>query len=141
MAALVLVLAVADRSPEILADFARPAVALTADLARQLGVDPPRWAHSLWAHPALVFHLIQWAVLAFGATMIVSGQVRVLASAIGLFAASILVEVLQGELSATREFDTTDVIANGIGVVVGVAIALAFTLAVSAIGRRRRWVG
>jgi hypothetical protein len=67
-------------------------------------------------------HVLAYAVLALGAVQLFA-RVRPLALAgAALMLLGYALEVLQGELTLTRQFDPGDALANGLGVLLGLAL-------------------
>lgn len=69
-------------------------------------------------------HLFAWFLLAASAVQIFRERRVLWRAAIGLVALGIVIELLQGALTATRAMDPWDVVADTLGVAVGFAIAL-----------------
>lgn len=72
-----------------------------------------------------IVHIGLWAVATFLIVLTVWTWRGALLAAPLVFAASIAVELAQGRYSTTREIERSDIAANGLGVLVGLAAALA----------------
>lgn len=133
----VAILALSDRAPDVLVDMLRPVLALSANAADRLDVRSPDWFEWLRNHPDETFHVVQWAALAALAGVAARRITRIGLIAMGLFAVSILLEAAQSEYSATRSFSIEDILANAVGIAVGMAIAIVITSAAAAVNRHR----
>lgn len=80
-----------------------------------------------------VVHIGVWAVAVVLIGLTVWSWRRLAISAIGILALSIAIELGQGSFSETRSVESSDVVANGTGVAVGVAVTALAYLAWSAV--------
>jgi VanZ family protein len=71
-----------------------------------------------------VIHLGVWALAVFFVAMAVWSWRGLGVSAVCVFAYSVVVELAQGRLSDTRTVQLKDVVFNGLGIAVGVTVAL-----------------
>ena len=81
-------------------------------------------AHDLPALPAggdKLEHLLAYAVLMAGAVQLFARRASVLGAALGLLLMGLLLEQLQAAMAVGRERDWHDVLANGLGVLLGAA--------------------
>jgi hypothetical protein len=89
-----------------------------------------------------IVHVAVWAVAALLVGWALWSWIGLVIGAVAVFAASVVIEVLQGSLSTSREVEASDVKANLAGVVLGAAAAAACYLAYSALAamfRHRRY--
>ena len=85
-------------------------------------VAPPPLALEAPSGSDKLLHVLAYAVLALGAVQLFA-RVRPLALAgAALMGLGYALEVLQGELTLTRQFDPGDALANGLGVLLGLAL-------------------
>lgn len=132
------VLGFSDRAPDVVESIARPVEDAVAGVVHALGFDAPGWWHVLRDSPDVVFHVLQWAGVTGAVVVGVAGRVRTSLIAIGAFAASFAVELLQMNLSATRRYELGDLFGNALGVVIGAAAGL-MVLAVVELWRSHRY--
>ncbi len=66
-------------------------------------------------------HLLAYAVLMAGAVQLFARRASVLGAALGLVLMGLLLEQLQAQMALGRERDWHDVLANGLGVLLGAA--------------------
>ncbi|MEO1062333.1 MAG: hypothetical protein AAFZ07_13015 [Actinomycetota bacterium] len=118
------VLGFSDRAPDVVESIAHPAEDALAGVVHALGFEAPGWWHVLRDSPDVVFHALQWAGLTGGLVLAFGGRVRVRFLALGAFATSLAVEVLQMSLSATRRYELGDLFGNAVGVLVGAVAGL-----------------
>ena len=78
-------------------------------------------------YSGLVFHLIAYGSLTFWFQQIFRGNRNLLLVAISMFAYGLLMEAAQGLLTATRDANLLDVVANTLGVILGTIASRWFT--------------
>lgn len=69
-------------------------------------------------------HALAFALLAASAVQLFERGRALVAVAIGLLALGIGIELAQGLLTTTRDMDRADVVADGVGILAGLAVAL-----------------
>lgn len=111
-----LVLCLSDRAPGLIRDA----------LFRWELADEVRTA-TLGFDPYLAGHFAIWVCLA-AATSLALAQypVLILPATAGLAALSIAIEDAQRRFTAIREFELQDIVANGLGIMAGAAVAVVF---------------
>ena len=132
------VLGFSDRAPDVVESLARPVEDAVAVVVHALGFEAPGWWHVLRDSPDVVFHVLQWAGVTGAVVVGVAGRVRTSLITVGAFAASLAVELLQMNLSATRRYELGDLFGNALGVVIGAAAGL-MVLAVVELWRSHRY--
>jgi len=97
--------------------------------------DTPGWFP--WTLDETAFHVIMWLGITLLATLAVrTTRVRVLVGVV-MVLISPVIEYLQIELTSTRSFQVSDIIANTLGVYLGLLAGLALGAAADAIEARR----
>lgn len=88
-----------------------------------------------------VVHVVVWAVVAGLAGLAIWSWTGLVVAALGVFGLSVVVELAQGRWSSTRAVEAIDVVANGVGVALGIVAAAAVIagrgLIASVLGPRR----
>ena len=89
-----------------------------------------------------VVHVVVWGAIAALVAMTVWSWRWLVFAGAAVFASSVLVEVSQGRFSSTRSVESSDVVANGLGVLGGSAVAgaafVAWSVVASVIRPRSR---
>ncbi|MEJ7799617.1 MAG: hypothetical protein WKF60_03805 [Ilumatobacter sp.] len=80
-----------------------------------------------------VVHVAIWVVVTMLVALAMWSWLGLLASAVGVFGSSVLIELAQGRWSSTRHVELRDVAANALGVSAGVVAAAAVYVAWSAV--------
>lgn len=70
-----------------------------------------------------VEHVLAYFILAAGAVLLHARRATLWRPALGLLLMGILIEILQGALTATRSADAADALADAIGIAAGLALA------------------
>ena len=133
----IVVLGFSDRAPDVVEAVAHPVEDAAISTARAAGVDEPAWWDTVRDSPDVVFHVLQWAVVAAVLVVLAAGRVPAVALFGGLVAVSSAIEVLQMRLSATREFERGDLIGNLAGISLGTLVGVA-VLGAAHLWRHRR---
>ncbi len=123
LAAITAVLLLSDRAPSVLR---RTFGSTAADLSARFNVEARAMLFLDDGLPETdtLFHIGLWA----GVTLLVALTIwtwrGAAASALAAFAGSVALELAQGRFSSTRVVELRDIHANGLGVIVGLALAL-----------------
>lgn len=114
---------ISDRAPAVLVD-------LFGDTVRQLWdrVDASQRARFATEAPLpekdFVIHVAVWASVTGLVALAIWTWRGLVAAVFGVFGLSVVIELAQGRLSSTRSVESVDVVANGVGVVVGATTAV-----------------
>lgn len=115
-------LMISDRAPGVLVD-------VFGDTARQLWarVDASQRARFA-ADGALpeedfVVHAVVWASITGLVALSIWTWVGLVVAVVGVFGFSVVIELAQGRFSSTRSVESVDIVANGVGVAAGAALA------------------
>lgn len=130
-------LMLSDRAPGLLRE-------VFGDRARRLWnrIDASEPAHAVTQgdlpEPDFVVHVVVWCVVVMLVAMAIWTWRGLVGAAIGVFAASVVLEAAQARFSTTRSVQRNDVVANGLGVAAGTCAVALILLAWTAIAR---WAG
>lgn len=122
------VLSLSDRAPVIFRSMRSPARAVWRRIEVGFGFDSGVTRDSIpWASDE-IGHLVLW-----GGGMVLVGlafrhRQQADRLAVGLFAASVALEVLQALVTASRSLSLTDAAANGLGIMLGLTVVVAADL-------------
>lgn len=132
------VLGFSDRAPDAVEALAHPVEDAAISVAHSFGIEGPAWWDTVRDSPDVVFHVLQWAVVAAVLVVLADGRVRTRLIVAGLVVVSSTIEMLQMRLSATREFELGDLLGNVAGITAGALAGLVVLAAVERWQQRRR---
>ncbi|MEO0494096.1 MAG: VanZ family protein [Actinomycetota bacterium] len=123
LAGVVAFLSFADRAPALVRGFLRAGARVADRVQRAIGVSvvdtrdvPFEWD--------LLGHFVLWATVAVVGWWTFRSRASATAVAIGFFVVSYLVEIGQAVLSTNRSPDVRDLVANALGIAVGMVLAV-----------------
>lgn len=105
-----------------------------SERAQALQEQAPQLAERADAGPDFLIHVAVWAVVMLLIALAVWSWSGLTLAAVATFAGSVAVELAQGRYSDTRAVQEGDVLANGLGVAAGAAVAALLYMAWSALG-------
>ena len=115
----VVILSFSDKVPNLLRDF-----------TKEIGLYETLRDGAFGLSPWTLGHVGLWAAVTFVLAVVIGHRRAVPAIAALSFGASLAVEVLQNFVTYWRRFQVSDVVGNGIGVVIGATAAVALLWAI-----------
>lgn len=137
LAGAVAVLSFADRAPDLVRQGLRASVRLSTAIENATGLDVVD-ARDLPYSWDVVGHFGLWLAVAVAAWWAFRRRLSALALGLTLFIVSYAVEIGQSYLTTTRTPDPRDLLANALGIVVGMTIAVAVGWSISAMRHLRK---
>lgn len=136
LAVAVAVLSFADRAPELVRQGLRASVRLSTSIENATGLDVVD-ARDLPYSWDVVGHFGLWLAVAVAAWWAFRRRLSALALGLTLFIVSYAVEIGQSYLTTTRTPDPRDLLANALGIAVGMTVAVAVGWSIAALRRVR----